>query len=181
MTVDPIRLRPTRVKNFSDILRSSIPSTSTSLPPSTAASALHFTPDSTKLILAIASLVIIMDLHSANNGPKDTAHSASVIRLFPHHRRRNGAALSRAPGRVIKPLPGNASLVSPDPDSADEDQAKDADQEKIDESGEVAWPVISHVAVSPDGQWLATSDLHGRTHVFNVDAVQVHHFIHSPL
>ena len=55
------------------------------------------------------------------------------------------------------------------------------EEEKIDESGEARRPVISHVAVSPDGQWLATSDLHRRTHVFNEDALQVHRFTHPVL
>ena len=127
-----------------------------------------------------------MDLHSVNNGSKDPTHSASVIRHFPHHRLRSGVALSRGAERVIKPLPGTANIVSPDPDSSDVDQVKEVagegdEEEKIDESGEARWPAISHVAVSPDGQWLATSDLRGRTYVFNVDAIQVHRFILLPL
>ena len=33
---------------------------------------------------------------------------------------------------------------------------------------------ITRMAISPDGQWLATTDDHRRTHVFNLDAVQHH-------
>jgi hypothetical protein len=32
---------------------------------------------------------------------------------------------------------------------------------------------ISCMCVSVDGQWLATSDLNGGTHIYNVDAIQV--------
>lgn len=35
------------------------------------------------------------------------------------------------------------------------------------------WPVVSRISVSGDGQWFASTDLMGRTHVFNVDAVKV--------
>jgi U3 small nucleolar RNA-associated protein 4 len=32
---------------------------------------------------------------------------------------------------------------------------------------------VLRLAVSADGQWLASSDDHARTHVFNLDSVQV--------
>ena len=33
--------------------------------------------------------------------------------------------------------------------------------------------LITHLAFSPDGQWLATTDSHCRTRIFNLDSVQV--------
>jgi U3 small nucleolar RNA-associated protein 4 len=33
---------------------------------------------------------------------------------------------------------------------------------------------ITRMAISPDGQWLATTDDHRRTHIFNLDSVQHH-------
>jgi U3 small nucleolar RNA-associated protein 4 len=35
---------------------------------------------------------------------------------------------------------------------------------------------ISRLAISSDGQWLASSDDHSRTHIFNLDSLQVMFF-----
>jgi len=38
---------------------------------------------------------------------------------------------------------------------------------------------VSHIAISPDGQWLATSDERSRTHIYNLDSIQVREYHHS--
>lgn len=93
---------------------------------------------------------------------------------------------------MIKPLPrpSRSTLsVPPAPQTEHDEEMQNADAEvasdvgsnqEVHSSGEEPdildhddWPLISQMSVSTDGQWLATSDLQGRTHVFNVDAVKV--------
>lgn len=51
---------------------------------------------------------------------------------------------------------------------------EDAGSEREDNVEESAPNVIvSRMAFSADGQWLATTDDHCRTHIYNLDAVQV--------
>ncbi len=55
------------------------------------------------------------------------------------------------------------------------EKGQDGD-DKDDDDGDgdsVAIVSIDHIAVSGDGQWLATSDSHARTHIFNLDSVSV--------
>lgn len=53
------------------------------------------------------------------------------------------------------------------------------DPETDDTQNETTFPPISLIVCSPDGQWLTTSDLRGRTHVFNLDSLQVRSSLHS--
>jgi U3 small nucleolar RNA-associated protein 4 len=63
------------------------------------------------------------------------------------------------------------------PDAREDDARDDEDNDSEESSYEDASCHVSQMAVSADGQWLATSDLHGRTHVFNLDVVKVNYFI----
>jgi len=48
------------------------------------------------------------------------------------------------------------------------------DVEMSDDEEQVSAAVnVLRLAVSADGQWLASSDDHARTHIFNLDSVQV--------
>ena len=154
-------LKPKRVRDLQSLLREHLPNT----PSSCGASALTFSPDSSKLIIATTTaFVLVLDLVS------DSA-SARVLRRFDQHRHRS----PMAEGRV---LTGRRN---------DDDHEADESEPEMDvdgESREIADPqpinpepmpaTITRMAISPDGQWLATTDDHVRTHIFNLDSVQHH-------
>jgi len=136
---------------------------------------MQFTPDSRKLIIAISSRILVLELiDAAEPGKPGRIYGANVIRSFAQHRQRNAAGSRN--GRVIKPLPermvsamsgGNA------PDAHGGDASSDEDNAVEGPSSEDCSSHVSQMAVSADGQWLATSDLRGRTHVFNLDVMKV--------
>jgi U3 small nucleolar RNA-associated protein 4 len=155
-------LNPKRVRDFQSLLREHLPDTLSSC----GASALTFSPDSSKLIIATtAAFILVLDLVSDST-------SARVLRRFDQHRLRS----IMAEGRV---LTGRRN---------DEDHEADASKsEKRSEGHETknrgmanptdAKPMpatITRMAISPDGQWLATTDDLLRTHIFNLDSVQHH-------
>ncbi|KIO27849.1 hypothetical protein M407DRAFT_14831 [Tulasnella calospora MUT 4182] len=79
--------------------------------------------------------------------PRSLSGDVRHLRTFTEHSS-NGA------GRVIKKLAGGSSLL------------EDASRRHS--------PLLTAMAVSPDGQWLATADEHGRCNVFNLDSHQHH-------
>ncbi|KAF8343078.1 quinon protein alcohol dehydrogenase-like superfamily [Cantharellus anzutake] len=163
-----VRLKAVRVKRLSETLLPHIfPSSSPSSPMS--ASSICFSPDSRRLVLAIASLIIVLDL--TNIEASDSPH---ILCSFPHHRYKSGAGFSIDQGRVIKSLPGDASSDGDDgEDTEDAETSKDHGIE-----GKMLpashWPPISRLVVSPDGQWLASADLGGRIHVFHLTSRKYH-------
>ncbi|KAK7463831.1 U3 small nucleolar RNA-associated protein [Stygiomarasmius scandens] len=115
--------------------------------PSTGGLAFSFTPDSSKLVMSstMTSYILVIDI--SGEKPK-------VLRKFDHHR--------QPIGRVLKEL-----KTTGDVEMTDFRNAMDEEQD----------PLVSNIfriAVSSDGQWLATSDEHSRTHVFNLDSLQHH-------
>src|SRR5258707_15328787 len=155
-------LKPKRVRDLRALLREHLPNTTSSY----GASALTFSPDSSKLIIATrTAFVLVLDLVSDST-------SARVLRRFDQHTHRS----SMAEGRV---LTGRRN---------DEDHEADASEPELDveehdaESRGISDPqptnaepipaTITRMAISPDGQWLATTDDHLRTHIFNLDSVQ---------
>lgn len=155
------QLKPKRIRDFASILEPHLPST----PASTGASCFVFAPDSRKLVMAsaISSYILVIDL--ASEKPR-------VLRRFEHHRMQN-IVLGE---RVVKGRQRSQDAEDVEmQDTTAGEKAEDADES--DEDVDPPKPVIATVtrmAVSPDGQWLATSDDHRRTHVFNLDSVQYH-------
>ncbi|KAJ7786079.1 quinon protein alcohol dehydrogenase-like superfamily [Mycena metata] len=140
-------IKPKRVKEFSSLLSAHLPAKSTS----TGALALHFTPDSSKLVIstAVGSYILIVDL--GDEKPR-------VLRRFDHHR--HGSSI---PGdRVVTGRAGDA-----------ENPAEDEESENEMPSVPIATSIL-RLATSFDGQWLASSDSHARTHVYNLDSIQHH-------
>ncbi|KAF9073758.1 WD40-repeat-containing domain protein [Rhodocollybia butyracea] len=89
-----------------------------------------------------------------------------VLRKFDHHRQRN--TLSR--NRVTKDLKVNGDVEM---STADEENAEDSESSDEDDDSPLLGSV-SRIAISADGQWLATTDDRCRTHVFNLDSIQHH-------
>ena len=184
------QISPKRIKDFSSILQAHIPaSSSRSL--SLGGLAFHFTPDSSRLIMstAIPSYILVIDL---------TGEKPRVLRRFDHHRIQDSAMHhnSALNGRVLKGkaringthVNGDvdtkmANAQSPqkeekEQDTGDEESNSDKDEdEQENEKLTTATSIsVERIAVSADGQWLATSDSQARTHIFNLDSVSVSSF-----
>ncbi|ESK98444.1 u3 small nucleolar rna-associated protein 4 [Moniliophthora roreri MCA 2997] len=106
--------------------------------------AFAFTPDSTKLVMTTAMSSYVLIIELDKND------KPSVLRKFGHHRQ------STRGSRAFKDL----KTTSND----DED----------DTLATLTNANILRIAISADGQWLATSDDKCRTHVFNLDTLQHH-------
>lgn len=103
-----------------------------------------------------------------------------MLRKFEHHRMSSGWV----GGRVVKGL-GKQSAgegEGEDVEMADADEKEggekrdpsEEDDEEKSRDEKVVSTTITRMAVSPDGQWLATSDDRHRTHIFNLDSIQHH-------
>lgn len=143
---------------------------------STGSTALTFSPDSSKLVLAtsLSSYTLIIDLAGAH----EDLDNIRVLRRFDQHRLRDVAqpSSSAAPRQVN----GHAQKhgdVAMDVDQAPSDEESDgaiAHQKiRLADSYETQIRRITQASFSPDGQWLATSDEHRRVHVYNMDSIQV--------
>ena len=137
-------MTPKRIKSFSTTFLAQLPETKSN---STGATYLLFSADSNKLLLGMATSahVVVVDLQSS-------PLSATILRSFSHHRTRDFVTRDGQSNRVIKAMPG--------------EKTKDSE-------GEEALTSICGLAVSADGQWLASTDLLGRTYIFNMDSMQV--------
>ncbi|KAF9480459.1 WD40 repeat-like protein [Pholiota conissans] len=167
-----------RVKDFSTILQAHIPASSTHVT-STGAAAFQFTPDSSRLVMstALSSYILVIDLSGDN--PR-------VLRRFDQHRMQD----SIVHDRVIKgraqvngtkinghaQLNGDGDVEMEDANAPSPDNGEESDSESDDEDvrSTVAVVSINRIAVSMDGQWLATSDSKARTHIFNLDLISHH-------
>lgn len=140
-------MKPRRVRSLTAVLEAHISTSSSKGPRSTGGSYFVFTPDSSKMVLASAltSFILIIDL---------STEEPTVLRRFDQH----GRLISLSGGRLIR--------------GSSRSQVQDAD----DDDGELLQsdgpPSVVRMAVSPDGQWLATSDERCRTFVFNLDSIQ---------
>ncbi len=134
-------LKPKRVRDLQSILREHLPDTLSSC----GASALTFSPDSSKLTIATTTaFVLVLDLVSGST-------SARVLRRFDQHRHRGSMA------------------------DIEEHETKDRGMAGHQPSNAEPVPAtVTRMVMSPDGQWLATTDDHLRTHIFNLDSVQHH-------
>jgi U3 small nucleolar RNA-associated protein 4 len=166
-------IKPRRVKHLTSELLPHVASGSDE-EVSTGATALAFSPDSTKLVLAtsLSSYTLVVDLGHAH----DELDRIKVLRRFDHHRMRDV---------ILRPEPVSAQAVnghingdstmdvdeeaSPPP-QGDHDEIMDEDHNT---SYETQVQRITIIGFSPDGQWLATCDIRRRVHVFNMDSIQV--------
>ncbi|KIJ68729.1 hypothetical protein HYDPIDRAFT_24982 [Hydnomerulius pinastri MD-312] len=142
-------LKARRVRSLTSLLESHIPASNSKETRSTGGSAFAFTPDSNRLILASAttSFIIVLDL---------SAEKPTVLRRFDQHRKTS----SFSGGRMVR---GTSRSQSKDADDdGDDEPTPDSDGP----------PSIARMAVSPDGQWLASTDDLCRTFVFNLDSIQ---------
>ena len=111
------------------------------------ASALTFSADGTKLIIGLSQsgLVAVVELNT-------TTHPR-ILRVFDHHRQLDTRTRLKQGMKSRRDVVNIGSTISSTETSLD--------------------AVIVHLATSYDGQWLASTDLRGCTHVFNLDSLQV--------
>ncbi|WRT70913.1 uncharacterized protein IL334_007912 [Kwoniella shivajii] len=166
-------IRPTRIKSFLNTLSSSplLEHLSIGLRGSGSSSIL-FTPDSQRLVLGSITTgqLIVIELQ------EDFDEDVNVIKCFAREDK-------IVDGRVVKGKPnGHTNGDVNMSDESDEDDESD-DEVPSNKEEKSAW--VSCLAVSEDGQWLAASDLDGRTGVWNLDTLQLHATLptlpHSPI
>jgi len=144
-------IHPKRIRDFALVLEAE------SLSSMRGTTSLAFTPDSEKLIAGDgASNIFVVDL--SNTPPR-------LLRRFDQHKNGN-LELGQ---RVLK---GRRQ----DRDPGVVDGASTTNTPGI--SGGVA--AITRIAVSTDGQWLATTDDCRQTHIFNLDTLRHHSQLPSP-
>lgn len=129
------------------------------------ASSLLFTPDSGRLVMALvgSAHVVVVEL------PSDAHDDTTVVRCFaPQHNLIGGRSVVQPKGgrrRGRKAHDGDVEMVEAKESESDEEG-------KAEPKGPAPW--VTGLAVSDDGQWLATSDLGGKVTVFNLDTLQLH-------
>jgi U3 small nucleolar RNA-associated protein 4 len=133
---------------------------------------------------AVPSYVLVIDL---------TGEKPRVLRRFDHHRMQDSIvhhnrALKGIQGKKAKingvHLNGDMDTEMADVGSPQEEENQDTSDEEKDEEEEedekltkAALISVDRLAVSADGQWLATSDSQARTHIFNLDSISVNFLI----
>ncbi|TXT12946.1 hypothetical protein VHUM_01347 [Vanrija humicola] len=151
------RLRPVRVRGFVTTLIESPALADVGIPQrGCGASSLLFTPDSGRLVVAFAASahVAVLELPDQDNGLITVARS-----FAPQHTTIGGRSVRGKASR-------RRNVESDDEEEEDESASRPANSEPA--------PWVTAMAVSDDGQWLATSDLGGKVTVFNLDTLQLH-------
>ncbi|KAI9460248.1 WD40 repeat-like protein [Lactarius psammicola] len=162
-TESSIDLKPVRVRDFQTILREHLPEALSTC----GASALLFSPDCSKLVVATATgFVLVLDLVS-------DSVSVRVLRKFDQHRDRNSTVEGRALTGRRNGTNHEVDVLEPGQDTHDSDSGNDDIDVLPTHSGPLP-ATITRMAASLDGQWLATTDDHMRTHIFNLDSVRHH-------
>lgn len=127
---------------------------------------------------AVPSYVLVIDL---------TDEKPRVLRRFDHHRIQDSIVHHNRALKGIQSkakingmhINGDMDTEMADVDSPQEEEEKDSDEEKDEDEEEdekltkAALISVDRLAVSADGQWLATSDNQARTHIFNLDSISV--------
>ncbi|KAJ3919467.1 WD40 repeat-like protein [Lentinula edodes] len=144
------RVKPRRIRDFASIISLHLPQK----PASTGGLSFAFTPDSTKLVMstALTSYILVIDI---------SEEKPRVLRKFDHHRQRNNLSNDRVT-KDLKTINDDVEMGS----DVEEDSSDDDDSPLLGS--------VTRMAVSADGQWLATSDDRSRTHIFNLDSIQHH-------
>ncbi|TFY72623.1 hypothetical protein EVG20_g365 [Dentipellis fragilis] len=151
-------IKPRRVRDFAETLQLQLPESAST----TGASTLTFSPDSSRLVMGTvgSSYILIVDLGLDSGKPR-------VLRRFDHHRR----AMFTVDDRAVK---GRKCQKTHDVEMTDAPDAAASSDEDLPDLAKPVVTTITRMAVSPDGQWLATTDDRHRSHIFNLDSVQHH-------
>lgn len=180
-----------RVKSFLSSLEQAEALAHLSLASSgTGSSAVMFTPDSQRLVMALTGLsVVVVALPRTEEdevrvmdsfAPLESHNGRVIVSGKKQRKRERERAKKRAELANAGIAHGDDDVEMSEPASHRVDgQAEDDDQVESDEVNEGskreatpgAWRVC--LAASDDGQWLATSDLLGRVGIYNLDTSRV--------
>ena len=116
----------------------------------------------------------------AREGVIDLSDKPRVLRRFEQHRLRSaviGDRLVRGRTKVaeaedVEMAEADAATIPKENNTEDNASESEADDEPALSKPLAA--TITRIAVSPDGQWFASTDDQCRTHVFNLDSVTYH-------
>jgi U3 small nucleolar RNA-associated protein 4 len=141
----------------------------------TGSSTLCFTPDSSKLILATAlgGDIVVLDLSSLDSS-EDGEGEAKVLRVFEQCLMGGGG---KADGRTVVGKKNEAAGTTAAEEEEDGAMDVDGEEESLPSSSskdKVPFATVSCMSVGHDGQYLAISDLLGRTRIYNLDTLQLH-------
>ncbi|KAI6134122.1 WD40 repeat-like protein [Pisolithus thermaeus] len=153
-------VKANRIRSFTSLLQEQLAVAGSKEPPSTGGRKFVFTPDSTKMIMASASTSVVVVIDLGSNEP-------TILRQFEHHRKISSLSGRRVIRGTSRGPKTHASHRGGDHEDTDE----------MTNSG--IPPSILQMAVSPDGQWLASSDEWCRTFIYNLDSIQYHTTIPS--
>jgi len=161
-------ITPRRLKTLTATLHAQCPGSMNLVRNGTGASALAFTPDSRRLVLAAALTgdITVIDLSAVVSEESSRLSQASVVRVFEQDTSVTVGGRVVAGGKRVKSV-GAAADADMDIDGSEDDSSA-----ILPSKGGRA--TVKCLAVGPDGQWLAVSDLLGRTRVYNLDTLQLH-------
>lgn len=156
-------ITPRRLKTLTATLHAQCPGSMKLERNGTGASALAFTPDSRRLVLAAALTgdITVVDLSTVVSEESSRLGEASVIRVFEQDTN------VTVGGRVVAGAKRVKTTTDMDVDGSEDDSSAVAPSK----GGRAT---VKCLAVGPDGQWLAVSDLLGRTRIYNLDTLQLH-------
>ena len=184
-------LVPRRVKSFVHTLQEAEKLASLSLSTTgTGSTALLFTPDSQRLIMALTHLVVVVvSLPTEDDDarvlecfkPIESDGGRTIIRRQRRGRGKKGKnAQSVVNGDDDVEMAEDAAVEPESEAESDAEEDEEKDEEKDEDEGETAgadksaagaWRVC--LAASDDGQWLSTSDTLGRVAIYNLDTLRV--------
>ncbi|KAI8457958.1 WD40-repeat-containing domain protein [Phakopsora pachyrhizi] len=158
-------LKPRKVKDFDPFKSLS------SKFRSQGASFIQFTPDSQRLVLAstFTKNLVVMSLDVEDHS------NIRVLRKFKQHHG-NLAQVQTGQRPIIKLSSGSIPTSKQDKCSTDEETV----ETDIDQSDCQNTVTILSVALSPDGQWLASCDSSFTLHIFDMDSMKHHCYIPMP-
>ena len=170
-------ITPRRLKTLTATLHAQCPKAMNLERNGTGASALAFTPDSHRLVLAAALTgdITVVDLSAVVSDESSRLGEASVVRVFEQDTSATVGGRVVAGGKRVKSTAA-AAAGDMDVDGNDSHDTSGAlsSSSSSSSSSQGGRATVKCLAVGPDGQWLAVSDLLGRTRVYNLDTLQLH-------
>ncbi|PLW15946.1 hypothetical protein PCANC_16478 [Puccinia coronata f. sp. avenae] len=140
---------------------------------------IEFSADSTRLVMAgsLTSDLVVMDL-----GCLDGTPSIKILRVFYHRASRVDQAHPLRPIITPPSLANTTSLDTPSSSSSSSSPPDESADEgnQLEDELEDRQSYVVKMAISPDGQWLATADSKRTLHIFNLDAMKHHCYLPLP-